>query len=428
MALTSTQERPGEDHRDQSLRRLCRANLVADGRRLGNNDIIALVRCAFWVVAPCLAPGTVRICGLRDRAVLDFEDKPMNDLELRSKTEPARAVVLDDVLRTPQPPEPPRARRRVLPLLLTALAAVVASGVGWAAWDAYMGAPWTRDGTVRAYVVTMAPQVAGQIVALPVADNRLVRKGDLLMTIDPTNYKIAVSLAEAALRQAQENARNAEQEAKRRLALTTLSTTIEEKQTFETRALTAQATVQQTTANLDQARVNLERTQIRSPVNGFVTNLLTRLGDYATVGVNVISLVDADSYWVDGYFEETSLEPIQVGDPAAIKLMGYSQLLAGHVDSVARAITVANARPGGEGLASVNPIFTWVRLAQRIPVRIHIDRVPEGVRLVAGMTATVEIHPRPRSLAKSANYGQPFSGLPATRDELLTPSYRLPGD
>src|SRR5215470_14235305 len=120
----------------------------------------------------------------------------MTDVELRSKTEPARAVVLDDVFR-PQPPEPPRTRRRVLPLLITLAAVAVAAGFGWAGWNAYMGAPWTRDGTVRVYVVTMAPQVAGQIVELPVADNQLVRKGDLLMTIDPTNYKIAVSLAEA---------------------------------------------------------------------------------------------------------------------------------------------------------------------------------------------------------------------------------------
>jgi RND family efflux transporter MFP subunit len=352
----------------------------------------------------------------------------MNDLELRSKTEPSRDVVLDDVLRAPQPPEPPRARRRVLPLLITALAAVVAGGLGWAAWDAYMGAPWTRDGTVRAYVVTMAPQVAGQIVALPVADNQLVRKGDLLMTIDPTNYKIAVSLAEAAMLQAQENARNAEQEAKRRLALTTLSTTIEEKETFETRALTAQAAVQQATANLDQTRVNLDRTQIRSPVNGYVTNLLAQLGDYATVGTNVVSLVDGDSYWVDGYFEETNLEPIQKGDPATIKLMGYAQPLAGHVDSVARAINVPNAQPNGEGLARVNPIFTWVRLAQRVPVRIHIDRVPEGVRLVAGMTATVEISPKSRPFAKSTNYGQLFPDLPAIRDEVSAASHGLLGD
>jgi RND family efflux transporter MFP subunit len=352
----------------------------------------------------------------------------MNDVELRSKTEPARDVVLDDVLRPLQPPEPRRARRLILPLLITALAVALAVGFGRMAWNAYMGAPWTRDGTVRAYVVTMAPQVAGQIVQLPVADNQLVRKGDLLMTIDPTNYKIAVSLAEAALEQAQENARNAEQEAKRRLALTTLSTTVEEKETFETRALTARAAVQQATANLDQARINLERTQIRSPVNGFVTNLLTQLGHYATIGTNVISLVDADSYWVDGYFEETSLERIQKGDPATIKLMGYDRPLAGHVDSVARAITVANAQPGLEGLASVNPIFTWVRLAQRIPVRIHIDRVAEGVRLVAGMTATVEISPKSQPLAKSTNYDPLFPDLPAIRDEVSAASHGLLGD
>jgi multidrug resistance efflux pump len=121
------------------------------------------------------------------------------------------------------------------------------------------------------------------------------------------------------------------------------------------------------------------RTEIRSPVNGWVTNLLAQLGDYANVGTNVISLVDADSFWVDGYFEETNLEPIRVGDPAEIKLMGYSQTVRGHVDSIARGINVANAQPNGQGLANVNPIFTWVRLAQRIPVRVHIDEVPDGV-------------------------------------------------
>jgi multidrug resistance efflux pump len=144
-------------------------------------------------------------------------------------------------------------------------------------------------------------------------------------------------------------------------------------------------------ARLEQARVNLQRTEIRSPVNGWVTNLLAQLGDYANVGTNVISLVDADSFWVDGYFEETSLEPIRVGGPAEVKLMGYRQIVHGHVDSIARGINVANAQPNGQGLANVNPIFTWVRLAQRIPVRVHIDEVPDGVVLAAGMTATVQI-------------------------------------
>jgi len=263
-----------------------------------------------------------------------------------------------------------------------------------------MGAPWTRDGTVRAYVVTMAPEVAGRIVELPVGDNQFVHKGDLLMVIDPTNFKIAVSLTEAAVRQAQANAQNIERQAQRRRRLSDLAETVEDRQTFESNALAAQAQYQQAVANLDQARVNLERTQIRSPVNGWVTNLLAQLGDYVTVGQNEISLVDADSFWVDGYFEETNLGSIREGDPASIKLMGYDQIVDGHVGSLARGINVSNAQPNGQGLATVNPIFTWVRLAQRIPVKIHIDQVPEGVVLAAGLTATVQIDPQPRPLAK----------------------------
>jgi multidrug resistance efflux pump len=146
-------------------------------------------------------------------------------------------------------------------------------------------------------------------------------------------------------------------------------------------------------ANLDQARVNLQRAVIHSPVNGWVTNMLARRGDYATAGQNVISITDADSFWVDGYFEGSNLDQIHIGDPAEIKLMGYRQILHGHVESIARAINVANAQPDGQGVATVNPIFTRVRLAQRIPVRIHIDDVPQTVVLVAGMTATVQIDP-----------------------------------
>ena len=322
----------------------------------------------------------------------------MSDIDTK-----ARRVVEDESPAAAQLPEPgaalpPASRRRfhIFPLLITLVVIAVAVVLGRAMWDAYMGAPWTRDGTVRAYVVTMAPEVAGRIVELPVADNQFVHKGDLLMVIDPTNYKIAVSLNEAAVQQARANAQNVEREAKRRQQLTDLAATVEEKQTYTSNAQVAEAQYQQAVANLDQARVNLERTQIRSPVNGYVTNLLAQLGDYANVGQNLISLVDADSFWVDGYFEETNLEPIQVGDPASVKLMGYSQIIRGHVGSIARGINVANAQPNGQGLANVNPIFTWVRLAQRIPVRIHIDQVPDGVVLAAGMTATVQIDPRPR--------------------------------
>jgi multidrug resistance efflux pump len=287
-----------------------------------------------------------------------------------------------------------RRRFRIIPLLITLAVIAVAVVLGRAMWDDYMGAPWTRDGTVRAYIVTMAPEVAGRIVELPVADNQFVHKGDLLIVIDPTNYKIAVSLNEAAVQQAEASAKNAQKEAERRQELTQLAVTKEQKQTYASNAVVAQAQYQQAAANLEQAQVNLQRTEIRSPVNGWVTNLLAQLGDYANVGQNVISLVDADSFWVDGYFEETALDRIQVGDPAEIKLMGYRQIIRGHVGSIARGINVANAQPNGQGLANVNPIFTWVRLAQRIPVRIHIDQVPEGVVLAAGMTATVQIDPR----------------------------------
>jgi multidrug resistance efflux pump len=320
----------------------------------------------------------------------------MSEVETKSKREAAADSPAAVWSPEPTPRETPRRRLWILRLLITLVVIAVAVVMGRAMWDAYMGAPWTRDGTVRAYVVTMAPEVAGRIVELPVADNQFVHKGDLLMVIDPTNFKIAVSLAEAAVQQAQANAQNAVRESQRRQQLTDLAATTEEKQTFATTALATQAQYQQAQANLDQARVNLQRTEIRSPVNGYVTNLLAQLGDYANVGQNEISVVDADSFWVDGYFEETNLEPIRVGDPASVKLMGYSKIVRGHVGSIARGINVANAAPNGQGLANVNPIFTWVRLAQRIPVRIHIDHVPEGVVLSAGMTATVQIDPRPR--------------------------------
>jgi multidrug resistance efflux pump len=284
-----------------------------------------------------------------------------------------------------------RTRLPIIPFLMTAAAIALAVPLGWAMWNAYMGAPWTRDGTVRVYVVTMAPEIAGRIVELPVVDNQFVHRGDLLMTIDPTDYKIAVKLAEATVQQAQVSAQNLEAEARRRQALSSLAVTAEVQQTYAANAVEAKAKYQQMEANLDQARVNLERTQIRSPVNGYVTNLLARLGDYANVGQSKISVIDADSFWIDGYFEETYLGSIHEGDPAEIKLMGQSQIVHGHVGSIARGINIPNAQPDQSGLASVNPIFTWVRLAQRIPVRIQIDRTPDGVRLVAGITATVQI-------------------------------------
>jgi len=284
---------------------------------------------------------------------------------------------------------------RVLPFLLTLIAVSLAGVLTWGLWQAYVAAPWTRDATVRAYVVTLAPQVAGRIVQLPVADNQYVYKGDLVMVIDPTDYAIAADQAMAAVDQAEANKENAEREAKRRAALNDLSVSTEEKQSYATTALAAEASYQQAVAGLAKARVNLQRTEIRSPVNGYVTNLLVQRGDYANVGDKDIAIVDADSFWVDGYFEETNIGAIHIGDAAQIKLLGYSQIISGRVQSIARGIVVPNAEADASGLANVNPIFTWVRLAQRIPVRIRIENIPAGVHLVAGMTANVQIDPSP---------------------------------
>ncbi|HKN28263.1 MAG TPA: HlyD family secretion protein [Roseiarcus sp.] len=299
---------------------------------------------------------------------------------------------------------------RVVPVLATLAAVALAAALGYQAWQYYMGSPWTRDGTVRAYVVKVAPQVAGEIVQLPIADDQFVHKGDLLMLIDPRNYSIAVRQAQAAVEQARAVADNANAEMTRRLKLSDIAVTMEERQTYISQAATAAASYQSALANLDQARVNFRRTQVRSPVNGYITNLTAQLGDYADVGALQLSIVNSDSFWVDAYFEETALGRIHKGDAATIKLMGYSPLLRGRVQGLARGINVPNAAPDASGLASVNPIFTFVRLAQRVPARIHIDEVPEGVKLVAGLTATVQIEP----------YKAPSAPGPAPASEPMT--------
>ena len=282
------------------------------------------------------------------------------------------------------------------PILITLGTVALAALLAWAMWEAYMAAPWTRDGTVRVYVVTMAPDVAGRIVKLPVADNQFVHKGDVLFEIDPASYRIALDQAQA---QAQRDA----------AALDYARANQGRKADLEAKGWASKDVYQQTTSTLHQSeavvaldqaaiaktQLDLSRTVVRSPVNGYVTNLLAQLGDYANVGQKIISVADADSFWIDGYFEETSLGRIHEDDPATVKLMGYSQVVRGHVGGVARGINVPNAQPDQAGLASVNPIFTWVRLAQRVPVRIHIDQVPDSVRLVAGTTATVQIDPQP---------------------------------
>ncbi|GEP55847.1 HlyD family efflux transporter periplasmic adaptor subunit [Reyranella soli] len=277
--------------------------------------------------------------------------------------------------------------RRLATLAIMAVAGVVAL----VTWDYYVTAPWTRDGRVRVQVASVAPQISGQITERRVVDNQFVHKGDVLYVIEPFDFEVTVRTNKAILEQKAADLQVKQVQSDRRQHLSNIATTPEEQQVFAGTALQAKAAFDAAQQQLAQAEINLRRTQIRSPVNGYVTNLLIGIGDYAQQGSVIVSVIDSDSYWIDGYFEETKMARVCIGDRVEAKLMGYAQPIVGHVATVTRGIGVANAASGVQGLPNVDPVYTWVRLAQRVPVRIAIDRVPPGVPLVAGMTATVTV-------------------------------------
>jgi multidrug resistance efflux pump len=275
--------------------------------------------------------------------------------------------------------------------IATLIAFGAAIGLAWMAWNYYEYTPWTRDGRVRVYTVQLAPEVSGTVVSLPIKDTQLV-----LFQIDPRDYQNKLTQAVGALAQAQAQASYLKAEATRRSQLSDLAVSAEERQNAVGTAQAANDAVLQATGVLDQARLDLERTTIRSPVNGWISDLILQQGGYATAGQPAVTLVNADSFWVVGYFEETQLPRIRVGDTARMVLMAYPTRPAwGHVAGFGHGINVADAAPGVQGLPSVNPVFTWVRLAQRIPIRVELDDVLCPIVLSAGMTATVAIQDGP---------------------------------
>lgn len=284
-----------------------------------------------------------------------------------------------------------RTARFLLRKVATAAIAVVAVLVALVTWNQYNAEPWTRDGRVRVQVASVAPQISGQIKELRIVDNQFVHKGDLLYVIDPFDFEVALRTNKATLQQRVADLNVKELQSDRRRRLSDLASTVEEKQVYEGNALQAKAAVDAAQQQVAQAEINLKRTEVRSPVNGIVTNLLLREGDYAREGVTNVSIIDTDSYWIDGYFEETKLAGLCVGDRVEAKLMGYSAPIIGHIATVTRGVSVSNAAASTQGLPNVDPVYTWVRLAQRVPVRIAIDKVPPGVPLVSGLTATVTI-------------------------------------
>lgn len=310
--------------------------------------------------------------------------------------------------------------KKIMPRLVTAAVVVLAFVLGWFAWEHYTRAPWTRDARVRADVVTLSADVAGRIVSLAVQDNQHVEKGQLLLEIDPARYVLAVEharrsveVAKAALGQSEATIvasgallRQRQSEERRRRTLkdraaisgeewekSSTDVAVAQAELLRNQAILglAQANVQLSIAALTQAELDLQRTRVEAPVTGYVTNLLTRQGDYATAGGALLALVDSDSFYVSGYFEETKLPRIEEGDRVRIELMS-GETFGGTVKSIAFAIADRENLPGGRLLANINPSYTWVKLAQRVPVRIQIDADYAGKnRLRAGTTATVTV-------------------------------------
>ncbi|GAA4772134.1 HlyD family secretion protein [Stakelama sediminis] len=284
-------------------------------------------------------------------------------------------------------------RQNIVRSLATLLVILVILAGIYALWLRYQIDPVTRDGKVRADMVPVAADVSGLVTDVRVADNQTVKKGDVLFIIDRPRYQLALEQASATLASQQAALAQAVRENRRNQAMRDVLAP-EAIEQGRARVEELRAGIGQAQAARKLAKFNLERTLVRAPVAGTVSNMSLQPGVYLNAGKPALALVYDRSMRVEGYFEETKLPAIRVGDPASIYLMGVADEIEGHVQSIAGGVE-DRERVGADGqLANVNPSFTWVRLAQRIPVRISIDKIPPNVRMIPGQTATVIVHPR----------------------------------
>lgn len=278
-------------------------------------------------------------------------------------------------------------------VLLTLIAVTIAALVAMHLWDNYMDAPWTRDGHVHADIVQVAPDVSGLVTELRVRDNQKVRRGQVLFVIDRARFELAVDRAEAAVLERRALLAQAQREARRNRVLKDLIAA-ETVEIGDTQVKQAEAALKTAEAALGVARLDLQRTEVLSPVDGYLSDQTMRVGDYVRTGTPVLSIVDTQSLRVEGYFEETKLHAIEIGQPVDIRIMGEDQHLRGHVQSIAAGIEDRDRTRGSSLLPNINPSFNWVRLAQRIPVRVVLDDGQQtAIRLVIGRTATLSVLP-----------------------------------
>jgi multidrug resistance efflux pump len=316
-------------------------------------------------------------------------------------------------------------KQSLIRIAVTTLALLLAIVLMHAIWVRYMYSPWTRDGRVHADVIYLTTDVSGLVKEVRVKDNQMVHKGDVLIVLDPYRFRYAVDQADADVARAKAQIEQAEaqlaasryeyamrqDQAERRQKLSGDVVSEENRSDYALQAkqslsamaaaraayTVAEASLRAALVRQEVARLDMERSEVRAPTDGFITNLNVYPGDFANSGVARMAMIDSNSFWVYGYFEETKVQGVHVGDHATVRLLGGNIDISGHVDSIASGI-VDRDNPTGpsELLANVDPIFTWVRLAQRIPVRIHLDSVPPGIHLAMGMTCTITLRPGPQ--------------------------------
>lgn len=280
--------------------------------------------------------------------------------------------------------------RRTARVVITLLVVAAACWAALRLWDHYERAPWTRDGRVKANVVQIAPDVSGLVTTVPIHDNQPVNTGALLFEVDKARFDLALRQAQTALGAQRIALAQALREDARNAGLGTL-VSLEAREQTRTRVEQARAAVAQAEVSLSAAQLNLQRASVHAPVDGLITNLDLREGGYASAGHPALALVDTQSFYVEGYFEETKLPRIHVGDRVRVLPMGAATALEGTVESIAAGIADRDRSTSANLLPSVNPTFNWVRLAQRIPVRVRLAPLPDGMHLVAGQTVTVEV-------------------------------------
>ncbi|KJK21793.1 membrane protein [Burkholderiaceae bacterium 16] len=279
----------------------------------------------------------------------------------------------------------------LLRLLVTLLLTTAAIILGYSLWTHYMYSPWTRDGRVRAEVVNIAADVSGLVSRVPVKDNQEVHQGDLLFVIDQERFRQALAQAEAQVQARKAELDMRHQQTIRRRDLDSSVISIESREDTSAQEKQAKANYDASLAARDTAKLNLQRSEIRSPVDGYVTNLNLYAGDYVSAGSARMAVINKHSYWIYGYFEETKLSKVRVGAKVEIRLLSGGAPLSGHVESIARGIADRDNPTSANLLADVNPVFTWIRLAQRVPVRIQLDSPPDDLQLAMGTTCTVTV-------------------------------------